>query len=154
MVEQIDRHPGRLGRVVRVVRIVTAAIFLAVPATAGKVNASETSVPAIVQPASLAERSEPINQTIYVDLPDWKCDPRNDAFIRDRSTENFTRPDTSVTEDYLSVTYPVDEEGGTIYQTVVYANTELQDGDILRYYSDSRDCPLPEGVPTIPAENQ
>lgn len=131
MNERLYRHPSRLGKAFR---LGVAGVLLAVPVTASRTNASETTVS---------------NQPIYVNLPDWKCDPRNDVRFRDRNTENFTRPDTSVTSETVSVTYPVDEQGGTVYQTIIYENPSLQTGQILRYYSDSRDCPLPDGAPTI-----
>ena len=136
MTEQLfERKQSRLWKIAR---LSMAGALLALPLTANKANSQGTSE----------------TGPIYVSLPDWNCNPENSIGITSRETENFVRPDTSVTDSSISVTYPIEEEDKTVYQTVVYENPGLRSGEILRYYSDSRDCPLPDGASTIPSSAQ
>lgn len=133
MTEQLDRSPSRLGRALR---LGVVGVLLAVPLTANRAKAAETT--------------EPI-QPIYVNLPDWNCKQSNQLGIKDRGSLDFTRPQTSVTAEILSITYPAKRGNEDFYETILYENQGLQSGQILRYYSEgNEECPLPyEGAPTI-----
>ena len=102
-----------------------------------------------------AETTESTQPT-YVNLPDWNCNQSNQLGIKDRNSLGFTRPQTSVTREIISVTYPAKRGDEDFYQTIIYDNTGLQSGHLLRYYSEgSGECPLPyEGAPTIPSSAQ
>lgn len=138
MTEQLDKHPSKVGKVIR---LGLAGALLAVPLTASRANAIETAEP---------------GQPIYVSLPDWNCKQSNQLGIKDRGSLDFTRPQTSITSDILSVTYPAKRGNEDFYETVIYENPGLQSGQLLRYYSEGSDeCPLPyESAPTIPASSQ
>lgn len=136
MAERLDRRPSRM---VRTIRLGVAGALLAVPLTAGRTNAVETTEP---------------SQPLYVNLPDWNCDPERIGLLPpDRGSRDFTRPQTSVSSEIMSVTYPAKRGDEDFYQTVIYDNTGFQSGQLLRYYSEgSEKCPLPyEGAPTIPS---
>lgn len=138
MSERLDRRPSKIGRALR---LGVAGVLLAVPLTASRTNAVETT-----------ESTQPT----YINLPDWNCDPSRGILPADRGARDFTRPQTSVTEEIISVTYPAKRGTEDFYQTVIYDNTGLQSGQLLRYYSEgSGECPLPyEGAPTIPSPAQ
>ncbi len=131
MTEQLDRRPSKMGRALR---LGVAGILLAVPLTASRANAAETT--------------EPI-QPIYVYLPQWDCNQQN--LLRQKSDDsiNYTRPETSVTIDLISITYPIDLEGNKTYQTVIYENPGLPNRQTLRYFSDSSDCSGGAGTQVI-----
>lgn len=137
MDERLDRRPSRIGRALR---LGVAGVLLAVPLTAGRTDAETT------------ESTQPT----YVNLPDWNCDPSRGILPADRGARDFTRPQTSVTIEIISVTYPAKRGDEDFYQTVIYDNTGLQSGQLLRYYSEgSQECPLPyEGAPIIPSSAQ
>ncbi|MBI2420992.1 MAG: hypothetical protein HYV38_02830 [Candidatus Levybacteria bacterium] len=105
--------------------------------------------------ANAAEQEFPREQIIYVYLSKWDCNQENIVGQVDRGVIDYTKPDVSMSDGIILFTYPaIDENGNRFPKTVAYEDPGLKPGDTLGYYSDSRDCPLPEGVPTIPAENQ
>lgn len=105
----------------------------------------------IIENALVSAQTEPAAPTpIYVNLPDWDCDQKNFVGSVDRGVIDYTRPQTSITGEQISITYPAIDEDNRTHQTVVYENPGLKSGQVLKYFSDSRDCPLPDGAPTIP----
>lgn len=134
MTEQLfERKASRVGKIAR---IGMAGALLTLPAVAGTADAAQS----------------PDLSPIYINLPDWDCKQDNSIGLKSRDTINYTRPDTSVTADSISVTYPVDPEvvdGEAIYQTVVYENPGLVSGQILRYASNIRDCAIPNDVQVL-----
>ena len=114
MAEQLDRRPSRIGRAIR---LGVAGVLLAVPLTAGRTNAAETT-----------ESTQPT----YVNLPDWNCDPSRGILPADRGARDFTRPQTSITKEIISVTYPAKRGNEDFYQTVIYDNTGLQSGTVAK----------------------
>lgn len=103
------------------------------------------SASAVVQ----TEESTP-STPIYVNLPDWDCNQENLVGQADRGVIDYTMPDTSISDDLVVVTYPaIDQDENRFPQTVIYEDPGLQAGDTLRYYSNARECPLPDGAQTI-----
>ncbi len=105
----------------------------------------------IIENASVSLRNEHAPSTpIFVNLPDWDCNQENLVGVVDRGVIGYTRPQTSITEEQIAVSYPAIDGEDRVHQTIVYENPGLQSGQVIRYFSDSRDCPLPDGASTIP----
>lgn len=144
MSEKVELRPTRRERVLDGISGIAAfgPMYLLV-------GISGIALAGAMSPAATQGQTD--NQPQYVNLPDWNCKQSNQLGIKDRGSLDFTRPQTSVTEEILSITYPAKRDDEDFYETILYENQGLQSGQILRYYSEGNDeCPLPyEGAPII-----